>query len=234
MEEDGIPGDVLHRGLRLARGARFFVPVAARGTAGHHVLVRDLSSVHHSCSHSPPSATQRDLSAWSYLARAHARCGLPRRLPCSTPSTESRSGSRPSTPRASHRRSSTLPTRPTWSILPVRPDQCFPAAMRVSMIAARTLAAGPCAHPGVFHRFIGEHDYTPCGCGLAGCGEDALQGDGGIVVNSICPGWVRTEMDRPTAPRSVEQGANTAVCLATDAPLALTGTFFRDRQEMPC
>ncbi len=58
----------------------------------------------------------------------------------------------------------------------------------------------------------------------------ALQG---IAVNSVCPGWVRTEMGGPTAPRSVEEGADTAVWLATEAPHKLTGRFFRDRQEIP-
>jgi NAD(P)-dependent dehydrogenase (short-subunit alcohol dehydrogenase family) len=60
----------------------------------------------------------------------------------------------------------------------------------------------------------------------------ALQGDG-IAVNAICPGWVRTRMGGPTAPRSVEEGADTAVWLATDAPAELTGKFLRDRREIP-
>lgn len=60
----------------------------------------------------------------------------------------------------------------------------------------------------------------------------ALQGKG-IAVNAICPGWVRTRMGGRGAPRSVEEGADTAVWLATDAPRELTGKFFRDRQEIP-
>jgi NAD(P)-dependent dehydrogenase (short-subunit alcohol dehydrogenase family) len=59
----------------------------------------------------------------------------------------------------------------------------------------------------------------------------ALQG--GIAVNSMSPGWVRTDMGGAAAPRSVEQGADTAVWLATEAPQALTGKFFEDRQEIP-
>jgi NAD(P)-dependent dehydrogenase (short-subunit alcohol dehydrogenase family) len=55
----------------------------------------------------------------------------------------------------------------------------------------------------------------------------------GIVVNSVCPGWVRTDMGGPDAERSVEQGADTAVWLATEAPRKLTGKFFRDRKEIP-
>ena len=37
-------------------------------------------------------------------------------------------------------------------------------------------------------------------------------------------------MGGPTAARSVEEGADTAVWLATDAPLNLSGNFFRDRK----
>ncbi|MBD2609904.1 MAG: SDR family NAD(P)-dependent oxidoreductase [Nostoc sp. ZfuVER08] len=57
----------------------------------------------------------------------------------------------------------------------------------------------------------------------------ALQSKG-IVVNSICPGWVRTDMGGSSAPRSPEQGADTAIWLATDAPRNITGKFLRDRQ----
>ena len=60
----------------------------------------------------------------------------------------------------------------------------------------------------------------------------ALQSDR-IAVNAMCPGWVRTEMGGPTAPRSVEEGADTAVWLAADAVQDLTGKFFRDRREIP-
>jgi hypothetical protein len=44
--------------------------------------------------------------------------------------------------------------------------------------------------------------------------------------------WVRTEMGGAGAPRSAEEGADTAVWLAADAPPELTGKFFRDRQEI--
>jgi NAD(P)-dependent dehydrogenase (short-subunit alcohol dehydrogenase family) len=54
----------------------------------------------------------------------------------------------------------------------------------------------------------------------------------GIAVNSMCPGWVRTDMGGPSASRSVEQGADTAVWLAAEADHRLTGKFFRDRQEI--
>jgi NAD(P)-dependent dehydrogenase (short-subunit alcohol dehydrogenase family) len=55
----------------------------------------------------------------------------------------------------------------------------------------------------------------------------------GIAVNSVDPGWVRTEMGGSEAPRSVEQGADTIVWLATEAPQSMTGQFLRDRKPIP-
>jgi NAD(P)-dependent dehydrogenase (short-subunit alcohol dehydrogenase family) len=57
--------------------------------------------------------------------------------------------------------------------------------------------------------------------------------DAHIAVNSVCPGWVRTDMGGPDADRSVEEGADTGVWLADEAPHELTGRFFRDRREIP-
>jgi NAD(P)-dependent dehydrogenase (short-subunit alcohol dehydrogenase family) len=54
-----------------------------------------------------------------------------------------------------------------------------------------------------------------------------------FAVNSVCPGWVRTDMGGRNATRSVEEGADTIVWLATDAPQSLSGKFLRDRKEIP-
>jgi NAD(P)-dependent dehydrogenase (short-subunit alcohol dehydrogenase family) len=53
----------------------------------------------------------------------------------------------------------------------------------------------------------------------------------GFSVNSVCPGWVRTDMGGPNADLSVEEGADTAVWLATEAPESLTGKFMKERKE---
>ena len=54
-----------------------------------------------------------------------------------------------------------------------------------------------------------------------------------FAINSVCPGWVRTDMGGQNATRSVEEGADTIVWLASEAPQSLTGKFFRDRKEIP-
>jgi NAD(P)-dependent dehydrogenase (short-subunit alcohol dehydrogenase family) len=54
-----------------------------------------------------------------------------------------------------------------------------------------------------------------------------------FAVNSVCPGWVRTDMGGRNATRSVQHGADTIVWLAGEAPQNLTGKFLRDRKEIP-
>jgi NAD(P)-dependent dehydrogenase (short-subunit alcohol dehydrogenase family) len=51
----------------------------------------------------------------------------------------------------------------------------------------------------------------------------------GVKVFAMCPGWVKTDMGGASAPRSVEQGADTAVWLASTEE-AQTGKFYRDRK----
>ncbi len=52
-----------------------------------------------------------------------------------------------------------------------------------------------------------------------------------IKVNAVCPGWVRTKMGGSAAPRSIEQGADTIVWLATGGAGQASGRFFNDRKE---
>jgi NAD(P)-dependent dehydrogenase (short-subunit alcohol dehydrogenase family) len=55
----------------------------------------------------------------------------------------------------------------------------------------------------------------------------------GILVNSVCPGWVKTNMGGPGATRDVAEGAAGIVWAATLPPDGPTGGFFRDGQAIP-
>ena len=55
----------------------------------------------------------------------------------------------------------------------------------------------------------------------------------GILVNSVCPGWVRTDMGGANAPRSVEQGAASILWAALLPDNGPTGGFFRDGKPLP-
>jgi NAD(P)-dependent dehydrogenase (short-subunit alcohol dehydrogenase family) len=53
-----------------------------------------------------------------------------------------------------------------------------------------------------------------------------------IKVNAMCPGWVHTRMGGAAAPRTPEEGADTAIWLATLPDDGPTGGFFRDREPI--
>ena len=57
--------------------------------------------------------------------------------------------------------------------------------------------------------------------------------DDNILVNSACPGWVRTDMGGDQAPLTPEQGADTPVWLATLPDGGPTGAFYRERKSIP-
>ncbi|MBN2192244.1 MAG: SDR family NAD(P)-dependent oxidoreductase [Polyangiaceae bacterium] len=55
----------------------------------------------------------------------------------------------------------------------------------------------------------------------------------GVKVNAVCPGWVRTEMGGPRAPRSLEEGIAGIVWAATLPDDGPSGGFFRDGKPIP-
>lgn len=59
-----------------------------------------------------------------------------------------------------------------------------------------------------------------------------LQGSN-VLINSMCPGWVRTDMGGENATRSVAEGADTAVWLSTLPDDGPSGLFFRDKKQIP-
>jgi NAD(P)-dependent dehydrogenase (short-subunit alcohol dehydrogenase family) len=54
-----------------------------------------------------------------------------------------------------------------------------------------------------------------------------------VLVNAMTTGWVRTRLGGLKAPRTIAEGAETAVWLATLPDDGPRGKFFRDRQEFP-
>ncbi|WP_242392232.1 SDR family oxidoreductase [Anaeromyxobacter oryzisoli] len=56
---------------------------------------------------------------------------------------------------------------------------------------------------------------------------------GDVKVNAVCPGWVRTRMGGSGAPRTVEEGADTVVWLATLPADGPSGGLFRNRRPIP-
>jgi NAD(P)-dependent dehydrogenase (short-subunit alcohol dehydrogenase family) len=61
----------------------------------------------------------------------------------------------------------------------------------------------------------------------------AAAAHGNVKVNAMCPGWVRTAMGGPAAPRSPTQACDTLVWLATLPADGPTDGFFRDRRPIP-
>jgi NAD(P)-dependent dehydrogenase (short-subunit alcohol dehydrogenase family) len=54
----------------------------------------------------------------------------------------------------------------------------------------------------------------------------------GLIANSVCPGYVQTDMTEGSAPRTPEKGAETPVWLARFKAEAPSGGFWRDKAEI--
>ncbi|MFD1641515.1 SDR family NAD(P)-dependent oxidoreductase [Halohasta litorea] len=60
------------------------------------------------------------------------------------------------------------------------------------------------------------------------CYLDGEYSDRWLLANSVCPGYVRTDMTDGSAPRTPEKGAETPVWLARFRPDSPSGGFWRD------
>jgi NAD(P)-dependent dehydrogenase (short-subunit alcohol dehydrogenase family) len=78
----------------------------------------------------------------------------------------------------------------------------------------------------------GSPSYRVSKTGLNGLTKylDGEYGDDGLLANSVCPGWVRTDMGGEEADRSVERGAETPVYLCRFEPDSPSGYFWRDKE----
>jgi carbonyl reductase 1 len=62
---------------------------------------------------------------------------------------------------------------------------------------------------------------------------DREMGGRGIRFNSVCPGWVRTDMGGPSATRDLTTGGRSIVWAATLGSDGPSGGFFRDGRRIP-
>jgi len=53
-----------------------------------------------------------------------------------------------------------------------------------------------------------------------------------ITIVSMCPGWCRTDMGTADAPKSAEEGADTAIWLLSEEVKPMTGCFYGERQKI--
>lgn len=62
---------------------------------------------------------------------------------------------------------------------------------------------------------------------------DELGADSGIKINSVCPGWVRTEMGGSNAHLSIDEGVKGILWAATLPADGPSGGFFRHGEPIP-
>lgn len=79
--------------------------------------------------------------------------------------------------------------------------------------------------------------YPPYRIAKAGLNALTVYLDGeyrerGLIANSACPGWVRTSLGSPEAPKSPAEGADTPGWLARFKRAAPSGQFWRDRHPI--
>ena len=126
--------------------------------------------------------------------------------------------------RATHETNTLGPLRTIQAVLPIMRDQRYGRIVNVSSEAGQLTGMGA-AYPAYRMSKVALNALTRTAA--AECGDLPIK------VNAMSPGWVRTGMGGPDAPRPVEQGAETAVWLAMLPDDGPTGGFFRDKKPIP-
>jgi NAD(P)-dependent dehydrogenase (short-subunit alcohol dehydrogenase family) len=141
-------------------------------------------------------------------------------------------------------------SEPSRSALAVSPDRLREAFETNTLGAYRVTQA---LAPGMRHRGYGRIVNVTSGMGQLsdmGSGNPAYRASktalnavtrffaaelagSGVLVNSVCPGWVKTDMGGPHARLSPEEGVETIVWAATLPDDGPTGGFFRYKQPIP-
>jgi NAD(P)-dependent dehydrogenase (short-subunit alcohol dehydrogenase family) len=119
-------------------------------------------------------------------------------------------------------------------------QQCIPLMKaggygRIVNMASTLGSLTEMADPGTGHNVVRTPAYrlskAALNCVTALLAKEVR--DDNILVNSACPGWVRTEIGGDRAPLMPEQGADTPVWLATLPDGGPTGGFYRERKPIP-
>ena len=126
--------------------------------------------------------------------------------------------------RATHETNTLGPLRMIQAVLPIMRDQRYGRIVNVSSEAGQLIGMGT-AYPAYRMSKVALNALTRTAA--AECGDLPIK------INAMSPGWVRTGMGGPDAPRSVEQGAETAIWLAMLPGDGPTGGFFRDQKPIP-
>lgn len=111
--------------------------------------------------------------------------------------------------------------RVTQSFLPLLEKSLSPRIINVSS------GAGQLSDPGSW-----APAYSVSKTALNGITTQFAVARPRMAVNAVSPGWCRTDMGGAGAARSAEEGADSIIWLAAEAPQTLTGKFICDRKEM--